>query len=67
MSTQVTEKGEFVEIATVSGPGKRKRLARTPVLVRKGDKEGIRLEIIRQAVLVRVEAGVKQPSPETVV
>lgn len=64
MSTQLTDVGDMVMVATVSGPGKRKRTARKGVLVSKDDREAIRAEIIRQADRLRAEMLI--PKPEEV-
>lgn len=59
MSTQIEERGGYVLVSTVSGVGKRKRMARGGVLVPKDDKVGIRAEVIRQAEKARKEAGIE--------
>lgn len=58
MSTQLDDLGAMWRVSTVTAPGKRKKMARKSVLIPKGDKDALRLEIIRQAEQARRDFGV---------
>lgn len=66
MSTQLEDREDHWVVSTVAAPGGRKRMARGHVAVPKGDDDALKAEMLKQAVALRVEAGVSVPPSEAV-
>ena len=67
MSTQLRDLGLFIEVSTVVGEGRRKKLPRTSVLIPSSNPQALRDEVVRQATAIRKRLGLKVSPLEPVV